>query len=296
MTQTELRLRVGSTEAAFLPDLGMLGISLRHNDDEVLALPGGLDAYRAGRVTGLPLLAPWANRLGEWRYEIAGVTVDLAGLDLHDDGRGLPIHGTMTALSGWEVTATTESSLQAQFDYGARPDLLKAFPFPHVLVLDVELADRSLRVATTIRPTGDRPVPVSFGWHPYLRLETGRDETRLRLPACDHLALDDRGLPTGDRQAQAEEARPLGRRAFDDLYALGGDDRRLALESDRRTVVVAMEAGYPFAQVYSPADAGFCCLEPMTAPVNALVTGDCLLVEPGDKFTARFSITLSDRP
>jgi len=107
--------------------------------------------------------------------------------------------------------------------------------------------------------------------------------------------LDDRGLPTGDRHAQAEEARPLGDRAFDDLYALG-DDRRLALEDDRHTVTVEMEQGCPFAQVYSPADAGFCCLEPMTAPVNALGTGDCVLVEPGDEFTARFSITISDRP
>ena len=50
MTQTELRLRAGDTEVTFLPDLGMLGISLRHKDDEVLALPGGIDAYRAGSI------------------------------------------------------------------------------------------------------------------------------------------------------------------------------------------------------------------------------------------------------
>jgi len=43
--------------------------------------------------------------------------------------------------------------------------------------------------------------------------------------------------------------------------------------------------------VYSPADAPFACLESMTAPTNALVTGSCRLVEPGDDFTARFSIT-----
>jgi len=289
---TELRLRAGKTEAAFLPDLGMLGVSLRHDGEEVLALPGGLDAYRGGHVTGLPLLAPWANRLSGWRYEIAGVDVDLAGLDLHDDGRGLPIHGTMTARAGWEITATTPSTLQARFDYGARPDLLEAFPFPHELVLDVEVADRRLSVATTLRATADRHVPVSFGWHPYLALPAPRPDTRLRLPACDHHVLDSRGLPTGRTEPQATEARPLGDRALDDLYALG-DDRRLALEAGERSVAVELEEGYPFAQVYSPTDAGFGCLEAMTAPTNALVTGDCRLVEPGDQFTARFSITLA---
>lgn len=289
--QSELRIRAGRTEAVFLPDVGMLGISLRHDGDEVLALPGGLDAYRAGHVTGLPLLAPWANRLGGRRYEIAGVAVDLTGVDLHDDGTGLPIHGTMTAATGWQVEATTESSLQARFAYGDRPDLLAAFPFPHDLVLEIEMGDGHLTVATTLRPTADRPVPVSFGWHPYFALGATRSATRLRLPACEHHVLDERGLPTGRTEPQPEESRPLGDRSFDDLYALG-TDRRLSLENDRHAVVVDMAGGYPYAQVYSPSDAAFGCLEPMTAPTNALVTGECPLVHPGDEFTARFSISL----
>src|SRR5918994_5831590 len=87
----------GLLDATFLPELGMLGSSLRHRGEELLALPGGLDGYRAGHVTGLPLLAPWANRLGARRYEVEGVVVDLDGLGLHTDGHGLPIHGTMSA-------------------------------------------------------------------------------------------------------------------------------------------------------------------------------------------------------
>lgn len=126
---SELHIRAANTEATFLPDLGMVGISLRQDGQEVLALPGGVDAYRAGHVVGLPLLAPWANRLSGWRYDIAGVAVDLTGVDLHDDGAGLPIHGTMTAQHGWRVDRTTESTLQARFDYGARPDLLR-LPLP----------------------------------------------------------------------------------------------------------------------------------------------------------------------
>jgi aldose 1-epimerase len=63
--------------------------------------------------------------------------------------------------------------------------------------------------------------------------------------------------------------------------------------ADDRTVAVEMEDGYPFAQVYSPAAAPFGCLEPMTAPTNALVTGDCPMIGAGDQFTARFAITMT---
>ncbi|MBV8981713.1 MAG: aldose 1-epimerase [Acidimicrobiia bacterium] len=291
--EAELQLRADGTDATFLPELGMVGISLRHGGSEALVLPGGLDAYRGGHVIGLPLLAPWANRLSGRHYEVAGVDVDLSGVDLHDDGHGLPIHGTMTAQQGWQVAASTDTSARVRFDYGARPDLLRAFPFPHEIVLDLELSDGRLGVATTVRPTGDRPVPVSFGWHPYLALPGSRVETRLRLPVCDHHLLDRRGLPTGHTEPQAAEEQPLGDRSYDDLYALGAD-RTLALVADDRMVTVAMEDGYAFAQVYSPADAPFGCLEPMTAPTNALVTGDCPLIEPGDEFTARFTVTMSE--
>ena len=288
----ELRLAAGGTEATFLPELGMVGISLRHEGRERLALPGGLDAYRRGHVIGLPLLAPWANRLSDLHYEIAGVDVDLGGLGLHDDGHGLPIHGTMTAQTGWDVTAKTDASARARFDYGARPDLLRAFPFPHELVLELEVFDGRLAEATTVRPTADRPEPVSFGWHPYLTLPGSRTETRLRLPACDHHILDEGGLPTGRTEHQAAEERPLGDRSYDDLYALGAD-RRLALVAHEWTVTVEMGDGYPFAQVYSPGDAPFGCLEPMTALTNALVTGDCPLIEPGNEFAARFTVTMT---
>ena len=188
----------------------MLGVSLRHRGEELLDLPGGLDGYRTGAVTGLPLLAPWANRLGGRRYEVDGVAVDLEGLALNTDDNGLPIHGTMSAQPGWEVVEQAEQSLAARFDFGEHPELLASFPFPHELRVEVTVAGSTLRVATTVTPTGDRAVPISFGYHPYLLLPgVQREDVHLRLPARRHLVLDDRGLPTGAaRTEDAEDARP----------------------------------------------------------------------------------------
>jgi galactose mutarotase-like enzyme len=92
--------------------------------------------------------------------------------------------------------------------------------------------------------------------------------------------LDDRGLPTGSSQSEDAEDEPLGTRAFDDLYELD-DDRRLAVTAGGRRLAVVVGDGYRYAQVFAPPATAFVCLEPMTAPVNALVNGGLPARPPG---------------
>jgi aldose 1-epimerase len=299
--EPSVTLAAGDLEATFLPGLGLLGTSLRHRGQELLALPGGVAGYRDRHVTGLPLLAPWANRLPEWRYQAAGVEVDLDGLDLATDPGGLPIHGTLTAHRGWQLErlAAGEGSatLQASLDYGAFPELLAAFPFPHRLTVTATARAATLAVTTTLAATGGRPVPVAFGWHPYLRLPGApRSAWRLLLPDRTHLDLDDRGLPTGKTADEPSEADPVGDRTFDDLYALGQGPaaRWLGLEAAGRRLLVGYGEGYDHAQVFAPPGAEFVCLEPMTGPTAALAAGTTPLVEEGGSFTAEFTIQVQD--
>jgi aldose 1-epimerase len=267
----------------------MTGASLRLGRREFLALPGGVDALRHGHTGGLPLLAPWANRLGDLRYRAAGINVDLDGLPLHIDGNGLPIHGLLVGTSSWRVVATNvrgrAARLLASIDVDA-----PAFPFPHRIEVAVAAHDDRLVVDTTLAPTGRRRVPVAFGWHPYLRVPgTRRSRWRLRLPARTHLRLDGRGLPTGEANAEASEHAALGRRTFDDLYALGRS-RRLAFTTDDAAIELRADAAFPYAQVWVPEGLPFAALEPMTVPTDALGRGTTPLVAPGDAFTARFEL------
>jgi aldose 1-epimerase len=299
--EAAVTLAAGELGATFLPGLGLLGTSLRHRGEELLALPGGVAGYRGGSVTGLPLLAPWANRLPGWRYRAAGAEVDLDGLDLHTDPGGLPIHGTLTAHGGWrlERLAAEDGSavLQASLDYGAFPELLAAFPFPHRLTVTATVREATLAVATTLEATGGRPVPVAFGWHPYLRLPGApRAAWRLLLPDRAHLDLDDRGLPTGKTADEPAEADPVGDRTYDDLYALGQGPaaRHLGLEAAGRRLLVGYGQGYGHAQVFAPPGAEFVCLEPMTGPTAALAAGTTPLVDPGASLTAEFGVQVED--
>jgi galactose mutarotase-like enzyme len=280
-------------EAAFVPELGMLGVSLRWQGQELVALPGGPRAAARGSTTGLPLLHPWANRLASRRYVAAGRAVDLRQVTLPTDGNGLPIHGTMVGRSGWEIVALDAgrraARLQARFDYGAHADLLAAFPFPHVVEIDAGLDARQLTVTTVVRPTGSAAVPVAFGWHDYFQLPGPRRSWRLRLPACLHLALDRRMIPTGRRTAQAAEDEPIGTRTFDDGYALG-EDRRFALAGGGVHLDVELDGGYPFAQIWVPPGRRFAAIEPMTAPTNALRSDSYALATPDAPYSATYSL------
>ena len=286
-------LSVGDLTATFLPDVGMTGVSLRLRGREYLALPGGVEALRRGTTAGLPLLAPWANRLGSRRYRAAGVAVDLAGLRFQTDGNGLPIHGLLVGKPGWRVEklrATADRAmLVASIDVDAR-----AFPFPHRVQVTAQAHPTRLVVDTRVVPTGRQRVPIAFGWHPYLRLPgTPRGRWMLRLPPRTHLALDARGLPTGDATREPQERAPVGTRTFDDLYALGRD-HRLAFEGDDGAAVeLHCGTGYEYAQVWVPRAKPFAALEPMTVPTNALTTGATPLVAPGERYVARFTLALS---
>ena len=288
-----IELRSGELTATFLPGVGMTGVSLRYRGRGYLALPGGIPALRAGHTTGLPLLAPWANRLAAWRYQVAGTAVDLTGQPLHTDGNGLPIHGLLVGVPGWQVAAQRARGSTARLAASIAFDA-PAFPFPHRIEVAAAASDNRLVVDTTIVPTGRRRVPAAFGWHPYLRLPgTPRSRWELRLPARGHLALDDHGIPTGAVQAERAERAAVGRRTFDDAYALGRD-RRLAFTSDDGTSIeMRAGAGYAYAQVWVPPGRTFAALEPMAAPTNALADGNAPLVAPGDAFTARFTLTVT---
>jgi galactose mutarotase-like enzyme len=285
-----VNLRAGDLAATFLPDLGLTGVSLRYRGQEHLALPGGLPALRAGKSLGLPLLAPWSNRLGSRGYRCAGVSVDLTGLPLGTDENGLPIHGLLLGQPGWRVGRRSArrgtARLEASIDVDA-----PAFPFPHRLDVAVTAHDDRLVIDTTVIPTGRRRVPVAIGWHPYLRLpSTPRSRWRLRLPARTHLLLDGLSLPTGEERAEPAESDRIGRRTFDDLYRLGRD-RRLAFEADDgSSLTLVSGAGYGYAQVWVPAGRPFAALEPMASPTNSLVDGTAPLVAPGEDYAARFTL------
>jgi aldose 1-epimerase len=287
-------LVAGELEAVFLPGRGMLGASLRHRGEQLLGRVENLEAAAAkGSTAGIPLLYPWANRLAAAWYSAAGreVVLDRTSPLLHFDERGLPIHGVPWARLAWEVTEASAAVLRARLDW-TREDLLAIFPFRHRVEMVVALRPHALSVETTVLANGGDPVPVSFGFHPYLVVPgLARERWRLMLPAMAQLVLDARGIPTGQEKPFAELDGPLGAMAFDDGYRLLGERGVLRLAGPDRVLSVSLLEGYSYAQVFAPKDRAFVALEPMTARTAALGDGRGLrMVEPGAQFRAAFEL------
>jgi len=287
-------LAAGPLEATFLPSRGMLGASLRHRGVELLRRVDDLEAAAAkGSTAGIPLLHPWANRLDGTRYRAAGraVALDPSSPLLHLDDNGLPIHGVPWGRLAWEVVDARPDALVAALDWN-RAGLLAIFPFPHRIEMAATLRPDDLTIETTVTAGSDGPVPVTFGFHPYLGLPgLPRDDWRLELPAMRRLVLDARGIPTGAEERFDALDVPLGERSFDDGFALLADGTVFAIAGRGMRIAVEPLAGYGYAQIFAPKGKELVALEPMTAPTNALASGRGLrLVEPEASFRAVFRI------
>jgi aldose 1-epimerase len=291
-----LRDPSSSLTATFVPTAGMIGTSLADGDDEFLGQRRGLDAYvTAGKTMGIPILYPWANRLSANEYESGGAVVSLTPGEggVRADEHGLPIHGVLAAYPGWQVTGQSETSLIATLDFNT-PELLAAFPFPHVLTQAVTLSGRRLTIETTVTPIASASVPLCFGYHPYFTIPgVPRGKWRLTTPMMRRLPVDERGIPTGaneDWNGNTEELKTI---TYDDgfdnvpdsaLFSLAGGDRRIDIE---------FEQGYPASQIFAPGTDDLVAIEPMTAPTDALRRGGYRSAVPGHPETARFSVTVT---
>jgi aldose 1-epimerase len=325
-TAVTLRDEQAQLDATFLPGAGMLCRSLRHRGEELLAQNRGVEAYvERGKTMGIPLLYPWANRLAGFDYTVAGhaVTVPHDATRVALDDRGLPIHGVIGGRMAWEPTAApggpearaptsaSPSGLEAQASTSApgspeaqaltallswsesRGELFEVFPFHHDLRYEARLQGGRLEIAVTVHACGQDTVPVAFGFHPYLSLPgTPRERWRVELPAMRTLVLDEHQIPIGPGEELPSQEFELAEREFDDGFDAVPAHARFAAETADRRIVLELLEGYPCAQVYAPRSGEFICFEPMTAPANALRSGDHLrLLAPGESCRAQFAVS-----
>jgi aldose 1-epimerase len=289
-----LRDPSSNLQAQIVPDAGMIGVSLTDSGVQLLGQRRGLDAYVAdGKTMGIPILYPWANRLGANTYTAEGTTVTLTpGRNgVRADPNGLPIHGVLAAYPRWRVTHESAIELIAEVDFDGDRDLLASFPFPHRLALTFRLSERSLTVRTAVTPSSSEAVPLCFGFHPYLQLpDVARGQWVIETPPLRHLSLDEHGLPTEETSLQPAVAESLDDKAFDDGYDEVADGAVFAVSGGGRRIEVHFEQGYPAAQIFAPPAEDVVCFEPMTAPTDALRRGGYRSARPGESAVAVFSI------
>jgi aldose 1-epimerase len=296
MSRNSISLASGDLEAVFWPAAGLLGVSLRHCGVELLRRIDDLEAAKSkGSTAGIPLLYPWANRLAALNYRVAGrnVVLDPSSPLLHFDDHGLPMHGVPWGQLAWEIAEAKRDSFLARLDWN-RSDLLAIFPFPHTIQISASVNPDSLTLQTTVLASADSQVPVSFGFHPYFGIpQLARAQWRLLLPAMRRLLLDARGIPTGAQENFKSSDSLLGDTSFDDGFITIEPQPSFSLSGASRRITVTLLEGFSYAQVFAPKGKDFVAIEPMTAPTNALSSGEGLrILAPGSQFQASFRIAV----
>ena len=289
-------------DAAFVPAAGMVGTSLTLNGVELLGRRAGLTEYvEHAKTFGIPLLAPWANRLAHPEQSFDGHTwtVRVGDVGVHPDEFDQPIHGLLAACDAWVVdefaVVDGTSRLRAHLDFNTSLDFFDRFPFEHSLTVTVTLAARVLRVETTLRATGDVTIPVAFGWHPYFAFpNTPRADWVIDAPFDAKAELSELKIPTGRVLAEPIPAGPLGERAYDDVFVNVGDGTSARISGDEATIEVRYVLGYSTAVVFAPTTADVVCFEPMTAPTDPF-SGNwpIIKVDSGQEYSAIFEIDVS---
>ncbi|MBX7449463.1 aldose 1-epimerase [Mycolicibacterium sp. 3033] len=283
--------------ATYVPSAGMVASSLNDDGVEFLGQRRGLQAYVSNHKTmGIPILYPWANRLSSMGYGVDGAVVTLTpGTGgVRTDEHGVPIHGTLAAYPDWTVTTALESQITAELDFAARPALLTAFPFPHLLTLDATLRDRTLTVTTTVTATTGARVPLCFGFHPYLQLPgVPRAQWLIETPAMRYQPVNAWGIPTGRVEPRAAASELLGDRFIDEGFDEVAPGSVFAVSGGGRRIEVHYDQGYTAAQVFAPGEDDVVCFEPMAAPTDALRRGGYREVAPGESVSAVFRVVVS---
>ncbi len=289
----------------FIPGAGMVGSSLTHDDAELLGMRAGLAAYRkSGKTFGIPLLAPWANRLEHKVFDgIELVTDGTPGV--HRDANGLPIHGLLAGCPDWRITRAEVGGegedagawLVADLDFNASRPEFPAFPFPHLLTVAVHLIDSKVEVWTSVTATGELEVPIAFGWHPYFAPPGGdRQDWTVSKPFTHRLKLDGRFVPTGEVKRGPVEVNTLGDPddggiSLDDLFADVVPGTTAWIEGGKRRITLSYDFGYDYAVLFAPKDQPLVAIEPMSAPTDPLSGHFPIKTAlPGQTYTARYGI------
>lgn len=294
-----IEIEDGDLRVAVDPDFGNNAFSFKVRGREILWLPEGWPKPSLG---GIPLLAPWANRIDGDAYFANGkqYRVNRALGNLRLDANNLPIHGLLLFVKGWKTVARDRASVTSRLEFWRNPEWMAQFPFAHSIEMTHRLGNGFLEVELAIENLADQPMPLCVGFHPYFQLsDSPREEWTLTIAARESVVLSGKTIPTGEtRPVDFNNPLRLDGASLDNVFtALTGADFVLAGRSQK--IAVRFGEKFPVAIVYAPAGKALACFEPMTALTDAFnldqagIDARLQRIAPGETWRESFFITPS---
>jgi aldose 1-epimerase len=273
------------TVVSVMPSRGNNAFDMKVKGKNVLQFPfaSAAEFKSRGSLSGVPFLAPWANRLDETAFYANGKKYTF-NLGLGNVRGPIPIHGFVTT-AAWDVVEVKADQASAwvtsRLEFYRQPDWMAQFPFAHTIEMTYRLKDGTLEVAVKLNNMSAAPMPVAIGFHPYFQVnDAPRDDWTFSIGAKTHWVAN-QNIPTGETQPIEKvvpnpKGGPLKGMKLDDLF---GDLIRDAsgkatmwLQGKSERVEVAFGPNYKAAVVWFPAGPtqNFICFEPMAGITDAM--------------------------
>lgn len=279
---------------------------------EIATVGAALRAFEIGGVDVVPryadtiptpassgvVLVPWPNRVAAAAWTQRGATHQLA---ITEPATGAASHGLLRFTS-YRLASQAPDALTLTAD--VVPQI--GYPFHLRTSVTYALAGSTLTVTHTVENVGADTAPVALGTHPYLYI-AGVDtaDLTIHLDAPLRAVIDDKLIPIADEPVDAATDLRTPRRIGDlDLNTAfsgmprdeQGRIRAVLAAPDGRTVELWADAGFTRLQVFTtdryPGHPVSIAIEPMSAPANALNTGEDLQwIDPGASWTLAWGIT-----
>lgn len=186
--------------------------------------------------------------------------------------------------------------------------------YPFLLETSVcyEVQVDGLKVTHSIHNRSEAAAPVAIGTHPFLRVgDAPIEDLTIEVQAGTWFETDARQIPVAENSVVGTDYDLSGGRrvgelsldtAFGSVKTDGGIARHRLTAPDGRWVELWQEADFAHVQVFTApafvrdgARGLAVAIEPMTAPPNALKTGDGLRwLEPGETWALSWGIATGD--
>jgi galactose mutarotase-like enzyme len=212
---------------------------------------------------GIPLLFPAPGKLENDRWRCAGKSGEMQQ------------HGFARKLAWTIEDSTPHDQSRVTLSIGSSDATLPSYPWKFRAQLTYSLEAGTLDIRFVIANEDSTPMPFALGLHPYFLVT---DKSRASIPTRATRAFDN----------VAKAAVPFRRFHFTqgetDLHLLdhGSPDAKLEIGTD----VISIQCSAEFTRwvVWTLPGKEFVCLEPWSAPGNALNTGEGVItLAPGER-------------
>lgn len=263
----------GPSRAVVCPERGGMITALTIQNREILWMnKDSLNDPSAYVQGGIPVLFPICSILSDGAYEIEGKVYRL------------PIHG-FSRDSAWRVVESAQDKNGATITLELLSNALRKslYPFDFRYQLTYCLRKNTLTTHIAIQNFSTTDMPVHFGFHPYFQLSTKDQSLKWNILATQYFDLKDGQYHpySGTLNLMEDHAGKL----FTDM-------RRFAFEDPLDGCKIIMEGSEAFSTWLAwSGDGKQYCIEPWTAGINAMNTGENLIwIHPNDTYRAWYTI------